>query len=101
MDIIKSAGYKISALEIEKHILSIAGIKEVAVVGIPDQIYGEIICAIVVSEPGFKVDLQYIKDNCKEKMAKYKYPQQLKLLEEIPKNAMGKVNKKELKRILF
>ena len=47
VDIIKHGGYKLSALEIEKHLLSIPGIKEAAVLGLPDDIFGEIICAIL------------------------------------------------------
>ena len=102
VDIIKHGGYKISALEIEKHLLSIPGIKEAAVVGLPDDIFGEIICAILVPSDGqVALDLEYINENCSDKMAKYKIPTQLKIVHQIPKNAMGKVNKKELKSTLF
>ena len=101
VDIIKHGGYKISALEIEKHLLSISGIKEAAVVGLPDDIFGEIICAILVTSGQIGIDLKYIEENCRDKMAKYKFPTQLKIVRQIPKNAMGKVNKKELKSTLF
>ena len=101
VDIIKSGGYKLSALEIEKHLLVIPGVREVAVVGLPDDVYGETICAIVVPENDFDIDLPYIQQSCKDKMAKYKIPKLLKVVDEIPKNAMGKINKKELKITLF
>ena len=101
VDIIKHGGYKISALEIEKHLLSVPGVKETAVVGLPDDIFGENICAILVPDDKAKIDLEYIRDHCKEKMAQYKIPTQLKIVSKIPKNAMGKVNKKELKELLF
>ena len=102
VDIIKHGGYKLSALEIEKHLLSIPGIKEAAVLGLPDDIFGEIICAILVpSDEKVTLDIDYINENCSDKMAKYKIPTQLKIVKQIPKNAMGKVNKKELKSTLF
>jgi len=101
VDIIKSAGYKISALEVEKHILSIPEVKEVTVVALPDEVYGEIVCAIVVPRDGFEVTLQDIHDGCKDEIAKYKLPKAIKIIKEIPRNAMGKVNKKELIAALF
>lgn len=89
-------------MEIEKHLLSIPGIKEAVVVGLPDDIFGELICAILVPiDDKVILDLEYIHENCSSKMAKYKIPTQLKIVREIPKNAMGKVNKKELKSTLF
>ena len=96
VDIIKSGGYKISALEIEKHILSMSKVKEVAVVALQDEVYGEIVCAIVVPNDGFEITLQEIHDSCGDKIARYKFPKVIKVVKEIPKNAMGKVNKKEL-----
>eukprot|EP00111_Clytia_hemisphaerica_P008535 TCONS_00024927-protein len=101
VDIIKSGGYKLSALEIEKYLLVIPGVKEVAVVGLPDEVYGESVCAIMVPEKDFDIDLTYIRESCQDKMAKYKIPSKLKVVDEIPKNAMGKINKKELKATLF
>lgn len=96
VDIINSAGYKMSALEIEKHLLCVEGIREVAVIGLPDDVYGEVVCAVVVSNKNHTITLQYVQEECKDVLAIYKIPRAIKVLDEIPKNAMGKVNKKLL-----
>ena len=61
VDIIKSGGYKISALEIERECLSHANVREVAVIGLPDPVWGQRICALVVADPtvrnSFSIDV--------------------------------------------
>lgn len=98
VDIIKSGGYKISALEIERHLLSHERIKEAVVFGIDHESYGELICAMIVTTNGVEISRAEIHTWCEERMAKYKFPRELIFVDEIPKNAMGKVNKKQLKR---
>ncbi|KAL9649387.1 hypothetical protein ABK040_014298 [Willaertia magna] len=107
VDIIKSGGYKISALDIERVILGNEKIKECAVVGVPDEEYGERIGAIIVN--GMKdnqepITLEELQKWCSQELAKYKLPTVLIVIpkgEEIPKNAMGKVNKKQLIKHFF
>ncbi|KAF7269952.1 hypothetical protein GWI33_017042 [Rhynchophorus ferrugineus] len=82
VDIIKSGGYKISALQIETCLLAHPDIKECAVMGVPDEVYGE-----------------RLKDWAVDKMPKYWIPTVLIFTEDIPKNAMGKINKKELVKL--
>ncbi|PHU06094.1 Malonate--CoA ligase [Capsicum chinense] len=109
-DIMKVGGYKLSALEIEAVLLEHSAISECCVLGLPDKDYGEVVCAIVVPEAEVKrrrdeelkpaLTLQELSDWAKEKLAPYKIPTRLFLWESLPRNAMGKVNKKELKRKL-
>ena len=105
IDIIKSGGYKISALEVENVLLQHPGIRECAVAGVPDLVWGERVVAFLAlteeeeeeEESGGKgLSLDGLRAFCKDKLASYKIPTKLVILDEIPKNAMGKVNKKSL-----
>ena len=96
VDIIKSGGYKISALDVEASLLDHPLIDEVAVVGIPCDEYGQRVCAIVGGSSSSLLDLETLRAWCKQRMAHYKAPTSLKLMDAIPRNQMGKVNKKAL-----
>ncbi|MPZ48695.1 MAG: AMP-binding protein [Dehalococcoidia bacterium] len=95
-DIIKSAGYKISALEIEEQILSHPSVSEVAVVGVRSEEWGEVITACVVLRPGESMDLKQVRDWCSDKLSAYKHPRRLELRDALPRNTMGKVIKPQL-----
>ena len=97
VDIIKSGGYKISALDIERHLLTHPCIKEVVVLGLPCKVWGEVIFALIVSSDE-NLLLDELKIWGKRIMPDYQIPKKIKLVESIPRNAMGKVNKKELAR---
>ncbi|XP_022842664.1 malonate--CoA ligase [Olea europaea var. sylvestris] len=109
-DIMKVGGYKLSALEIEAVLLEHPAISECCVLGLPDKDYGEAVCAIVVADAEVKrirdeesnpaLTLEELTMWAKEKLAPYKLPTRLLLWESLPRNAMGKVNKKELKKKL-
>ncbi|RIB07082.1 putative peroxisomal AMP binding enzyme [Gigaspora rosea] len=100
VDIIKSGSYKLSALEIEKELLSHPNIQEISIVGIEDQEWGQKVGAIIVlKNQESKLDLKQLREFAKDKLAHYKLPTLLKVINEIPRNAMGKVNKKELVKL--
>jgi len=104
VDIIKSGGFKIGALEIEAILLTNSNIKEVAVIGVPDITWGEIVTAVVSLETkkvDFKMVEKEILEWCAERMPKYRIPRKFKFINSIPRNAMGKVNKKQLLKDLF
>ena len=101
VDIIKSGGYKISALEVERHLLSHEDIVECAVVGIPDVTWGQQVAAVLVLKPWSGLTSASLREWARDKMAPYKVPTELKMVEEIPKNAMGKINKKQLVKELW
>lgn len=98
VDIIKSGGYKISALEIEEVLRSHPQIKECGVVGIPDPEWGEIIGAsiIVDDEP---IEVEALRDWLRERLPTYQIPRKYIFQEDLPRNVMGKVTKNELKNM--
>jgi malonyl-CoA/methylmalonyl-CoA synthetase len=98
VDIIKSGGYKISALEIEAVLLRHPSVAECAVVGIPDPEWGEVVSAAIVSpepEPEFGAISAWLK----EQIPAYRLPRKWRRLDELPRNTLGKVTKNELKKI--
>ena len=97
VDILKSAGFKISALDIERVMLEHPSVSEVAVVGIPDPQYEQVIGAIVVSKGEFEEEKW--REWMKERIAHYKIPRKVLVVKEMPRNAMGKTNKKELVKL--
>ncbi|KAM7406021.1 hypothetical protein PAMP_000427 [Pampus punctatissimus] len=101
VDIIKSGGYKISALEVERHLLAHPDIIDVAVIGTPDATWGQKVTAVVQLRRGQCLTLPELKTWAREHMAPYTIPTGLVLVEEMPRNQMGKVNKKDLLRHFF
>ena len=99
VDIIKSGGYKLSALEIEGTLLTHEKIAECAVVGMEDETWGEAVTAFVALKPGQNLSLPELKAWCETRMSPYKIPKSLRLLQSLPRNAMGKVVKPDLKRL--
>lgn len=101
VDIIKSGGYKISALEVERHLLTHPDIIDVAVIGSPDATWGQKVTAVVQLKKGQSLTLPELKTWAREHMAPYTIPTGLILVEGMPRNQMGKVNKKDLLRHFF
>ncbi|KAK0044450.1 acyl-CoA synthetase family member 3 mitochondrial [Biomphalaria pfeifferi] len=102
VDVIKSGGYKISALEIERHLLAHPDVAECAVVGLPDLTWGQKVAAILVSKPGRKtLDLPTVRQWVSFYLPPYQLPSVVKWIESIPRNSLGKVNKKELVNLVF
>ena len=100
IDIIKSGGYKLSALEIEGVLLEHEAIREAAVIGLSDDTWGEIVAAAVTLKDGASLDLAGLKEWCAGRMSAYKAPRRLKVMQQLPRNAMGKVVKPALRELL-
>jgi malonyl-CoA/methylmalonyl-CoA synthetase len=98
VDIIKSGGHKISALEIEEIIRKNPIIKDCGVVGIPDQEWGEIVVAGLVLDQGIKSLPETFEPWLKELLPNFQWPRRYLLLDDLPRNVMGKVTKKELQK---
>ncbi|PSK57934.1 hypothetical protein B9Z65_9136 [Elsinoe australis] len=97
VDIIKSGGYKISALDVEREILSLPYIQEVMVVGVEDEEFGQRVAAVVVLREVKQISLEQLRQDLKARLAGYKMPTLLRLLDgELPKSGTGKVVKKTL-----
>jgi malonyl-CoA/methylmalonyl-CoA synthetase len=99
VDIIKTGGYKVSALEIEEVLRTHPRITECAVVGAPDPEWGERVCAAVILEAGQSIALDDLRDWAKERLASYKVPTRILCLDDLPRNAMGKVTKPNVKEL--
>jgi malonyl-CoA/methylmalonyl-CoA synthetase len=100
IDIIKSGGYKISALEIEEILRTHDGINDCSVIGIPDEEWGELVVAVLVLNAQ-SIDLKELNAFLRAKMPAYKTPRQYKIINELPRNAMGKVTKNDLKKLFI
>jgi fatty-acyl-CoA synthase len=92
-----SGGENVYPAEVESVIYQLPQISEVAVIGIPDEKWVEAGRAIVVVKPGESVTQSEIINHCRENLARFKVPQSVIFIDEIPHNATGKVLKRELR----
>lgn len=99
VDIIKSGGYKLSALEIEAVLLDHTVIRECAVVGLPDDTWGEVVAAAAVLTDGETLSLKSLRTWCQDRLSHYKIPKQFLAVDQLPRNAMGKVTKPAVREL--
>ncbi len=99
VDIIKSAGYKLSALEIENVLLAHPKIAECAVFGLEDPTWGEVVAVAAVLRVNATLELEELQRWCAERLSAYKQPRRLRTLGALPRNAMGKVLKPGLREL--
>ncbi|KAJ2791400.1 hypothetical protein H4R21_006326, partial [Coemansia helicoidea] len=99
VDIIKSGGFKLSALEIERVLLEHPDIRDVAVVGIPSDEWGEAVAAAAVLRPGASLSVDELKPWCCQHIARYKVPKAFIAVDTLPRNHMGKLDKKAVKAL--
>ena len=96
VDIIKTGGYKVSALEVEETLREHPAVLDCAVVGLPDEEWGQRVAVAAVLKPMASLDLEGLRAWAKELLAPYKVPSRLILVEQLPRNPMGKVTKKQV-----
>ena len=96
-DLIISGGYNVYPKEIELLLDAQEGILESAVVGVPHPDFGETVIGILVADTGAELDFEAVRKKLTTSMAQFKHPQKLIILSELPRNAMGKVQKKALR----
>jgi len=101
IDIIKTGGFKVSALEIEEELRTHPAIAECAVVGVEDPDWGERLSAAVELTAGATLELEELQRWAKERLAPYKIPRALRCVATLPRNAMGKVVKPEVARLFL
>lgn len=97
-DLIISGGYNVYPKEIESFIDDMDGVDESAVIGIPHPDFGEAVMAVVVPKPGAKLDAQEMIATLKTQIANFKIPKRLEIVADLPRNAMGKVQKNILRQ---
>ena len=95
-DLVISGGYNVYPKEVELVIDEIDGVKESAIIGVTHPDFGEAVCAVIVKETQ-ELTSSYILAQLDTKLARFKQPKQVFFVEELPRNAMGKVQKKELR----
>jgi malonyl-CoA/methylmalonyl-CoA synthetase len=99
VDIIKSGGYKLSALEIEEALCQHPAIQECAVVGVADDTWGEVVAAAVVTKTDAKLELGALRAWADSRLSSYRIPRRLLVVDELPQNAMGKVVKPAVREL--
>ncbi len=96
-DMINAAGYKVWPREVEDVLYGHPAVREVAVIGIPDEYRGETVKAFVSLKPGASASEAELIEFCKATMAAYKYPRSIEFLEDLPKTVTGKILSRELR----
>ena len=96
-DIIITGGENVYSPEVEEVLVELDGVEACAVVGAPDEKWGEAVCAVVVPTPGATVTLETVQNFVRSRIAAYKVPRRLVLVDELPVLASGKVDKKRLR----
>ncbi|MEX5721253.1 AMP-binding protein [Geodermatophilus maliterrae] len=96
-DMINASGYKVWPREVEDVLAEHPAVRESAVVGVPDEKRGETVKAFVSVKPGATVTPEELIAHCRERMAAYKYPRQVEIIDELPKTVTGKILRRELR----
>lgn len=97
-DMVVSGGENIYPVEVENAIASHPAVMDVAVIGVPNEKYGESLLAFAVLSDGAAITVDELVEFCRDKIAGYKIPRQLQVIKEMPRNASGKILKKELRK---
>lgn len=96
-DLINAGGYKVVPRDVEDVLYAHPAVREASVVGVPDEYRGETVKAFVSLVAGARVDPEELIAFCRDRMAAYKYPRSVVILDELPKNASGKLLRRELR----
>lgn len=96
-DMIKSKGERISAKEVENNICAMEGVSEVAVIGLPDEIFGQAIKAYIVPAPNVELTEKQVLKYCSENLESFMVPKYVEFMDNLPKTPNGKIDKKLLK----
>jgi len=96
-DVIISAGWTMSAVEIENTLHKHPAVGEAAVIGVPDKLRGQVPRAYIVLRQGQNADARELQSFMKEQLSKHEYPREIEFIETLPKTPAGKVNRKVLR----
>ncbi|MGC7094856.1 AMP-binding protein [Amycolatopsis lurida] len=96
-DMINASGFKVWPREVEDVLYTHPAVREAAVVGVPDDYRGETVKAYVSARPGQHAEPRELIDYCAERLAAYKYPRSIEVLDELPKTVSGKILRRELR----
>jgi len=96
-DMYKSGGENVFSAEVEGVLLTNPAVAECAVIGVPDAQWGEVGLAVCVVAPGHELTLETLCATCEGKLARYKHPKHLAIVESFPRNVTGKISKPALR----
>jgi acyl-CoA synthetase (AMP-forming)/AMP-acid ligase II len=96
-DVIVSGGENVSSIEVEDAVFSHPEVAEVAVIGVPDDKWGELVMALVVRTPGSTLSAEELSTHVRTKLAAYKCPKRIEFREELARTATGKLQKFKLR----
>ncbi|HAQ07184.1 MAG TPA: long-chain fatty acid--CoA ligase, partial [Bacillus bacterium] len=99
-DMIVSGGENVYSIVGEEVLYEHPGVLEAAIIRLPDEVWGEAVCAVIVPKQGTLVDEQELKSFCRRKLAGYKVPRRIFIEEALPRNASGKILKYQLRNKL-
>ena len=100
VDILKTGGEKVSALEIEEAIRANEAVADCAVVGVTDATWGDRVCAAVVTAPGAPLEAEALRKWLGQRLSPWKVPREVRIVADLPRNALGKVVKPALKKLI-
>ena len=98
-EIIKSGGFNVDPTEIENHLFNHPAVKEAAVVGTPNDLWGEAVIAFIVRRPETSISDIELTEFCRQSLSSYKIPKRFLNIAEIPKNATGKIERARLREL--
>jgi acyl-coenzyme A synthetase/AMP-(fatty) acid ligase len=96
-DIIKSRGEKVAPKEVENVLYNITGVRDAAVIGVPDDILGQAVKAFVVFEQGVVLTTKDIQRECQARLEAFMVPKYVEVVADLPKTTTGKIKKTDLK----
>lgn len=96
-DMIKTGGLNVSTLEVEQALLLHPAVAEVAVVGLPDEEWSEVVTAFVVLAPGWLLEGEELREHCRSHLSGFKVPKSVRLVPALPRDSQGKVRKRDLR----
>jgi amino acid adenylation domain-containing protein len=96
-DVIKSRGEKVAPKEVENALVNIAGVKESAVIGVPDDLLGQAVKAFVVLDPGVALTEKELQKECQKRLENFMVPKIIEIVTELPKTTTGKIKKTDLR----
>lgn len=96
-DMIKSGGENVASREVEEAVYALAGVSEVAVIGLPDPQWIEAVTAVIVAKPGAALTEAAVIAHCRERLAGFKAPKRVVFVDALPKNPSGKILKRDLR----
>ncbi len=97
-DVIKSGGMNVSSVEVERTCYQFPGVVEVAVVGVADEYWSQAVTAFVVAKADAPIEGEALIAHCKERLAPFKVPKNVRFVDALPKDSQGKILKRELRR---